>query len=144
MVGSEAPRGHERLPHTADVRLRAWAPAKLECLAEAVTALVASFASVAPGAPTERFEVAVTASRDEDLLVTALEEVIFLLESDGRVPAGVSVAATPQGVRLCLEVTDVTEVEQVGAVPKAISWHDLQFTSGPGTANWSCQFTVDV
>jgi SHS2 domain-containing protein len=35
------------MPHTADLRIEAWAPTREECLAEAVRSLVDSFAVVA-------------------------------------------------------------------------------------------------
>ncbi|WP_420884068.1 archease [Micromonospora sp. CPCC 205547] len=35
--------GHRRVPHTADVRIEAWAPDQESCLAEAVDALVETF-----------------------------------------------------------------------------------------------------
>ena len=42
-------RGHRTVPHTADLRVEAWAPTREECLAEAVRGLVDSFAVVARG-----------------------------------------------------------------------------------------------
>ena len=34
------------MPHTADARIEAWAPTREQCVAEAITALVAGFAAV--------------------------------------------------------------------------------------------------
>jgi SHS2 domain-containing protein len=32
----------------------------------------------------------------------------------------------------------------VGAVPKAVSLHDLRFAPDAGTGQWSCAVTIDV
>ena len=50
-LASGAGRGHRTVPHTADLRIEAWAPTREECLAEAVRGLVDSFAVVAPQPP---------------------------------------------------------------------------------------------
>src|SRR5262245_20433565 len=126
---TQAPRGHERLPHTADVRLHAWAPSRADCIAEAIAAMVGCFAVVPPGAPIEPVDLPMSASNDLDLLVGALDEVIFRLETEDQVPGAVTVAETPEGVRLHLEVTDVASAQQIGAIPKAVSLHDLSFAA---------------
>ncbi|HEV8559398.1 MAG TPA: archease [Actinophytocola sp.] len=45
-------RGHRAVPHTADIRIEAWAPTREACLGEAVAALVESFAD--PATPVRR------------------------------------------------------------------------------------------
>ena len=46
-----AARGHRTVPHTADLRIEAWAPTREECMAEAARGLVGSFAAVAGSPP---------------------------------------------------------------------------------------------
>ena len=46
-LAAGAGRGHRTVPHTADLRVEAWAPTREACLAEAVRGLVDRFAVVA-------------------------------------------------------------------------------------------------
>ncbi|HEX6970519.1 MAG TPA: archease [Micromonosporaceae bacterium] len=134
--------GHRRVPHTADVRIEAWARNREECVAEAVAALVDSFAEVPDGEPTETVRLRVGPGRDADLLVAALDEVIYRLDVEGRLPVVTEVSARDGGLELFMRVVDAGRAELVGAVPKAVSLHELRF--GPDAAGWSCQVTLDV
>ncbi|WDZ83207.1 archease [Micromonospora cathayae] len=142
-MGRPSGRGHRRVPHTADVRIEAWAPTRQECLAEAVTALVATFADTgdAPASGTGGFTV--PPGPDEDLLVAVLDEVVFRLETEGVVPVATEVvAADDGGARVRWRTVDTDAVTPVGAVPKAVSLHGLRF--GPGASGWCCAVTLDV
>jgi ribonuclease Z len=136
--------GHRMVPHTADVALTAWAPAKDECLAQAVYALVGGFAEVAgPGEAVPRDSVTVTVDHtsDDDLLVSVLDEVIYQVEVHGRVPVGVAFdPSDPSRVRF--ETVPLAAVRIVGAIPKAVSLHELRFGRVDGA--WRCHVTVDV
>ena len=46
--------GHRTVPHTADLRIEAWAVTCEECLAEALRGLVGSFAAVVGRQPYRR------------------------------------------------------------------------------------------
>ncbi|MFC0007696.1 archease [Micromonospora siamensis] len=136
-------RGHRAVPHTADVRIEAWAPRREECVAEAVTALVETFADTSGAAPGAETGFTVPAAADPDLLVGVLDEVIFRLETEGTLPLEVRVTAAPDGgLRVRWRGTDTDAVEPVGAVPKAVSLHELRF--GPDRGGWSCALTLDV
>jgi SHS2 domain-containing protein len=128
--------------HTADIRIEAWAPSRERCVAEAVTAMVESFAETSASHPTDLVEVLVDPGTDEDLLVDVLNEVIYLVETAGQVPVGVDVEALESGLRVRFRMTDADLIEPVGAAPRAVSLHDLRFTPGP--AGWSCAVTLDV
>ncbi|XTZ17179.1 archease [Micromonospora echinospora] len=136
-------RGHRRVPHTADVRVEAWAPTREECLVEAVAALVESFADPGGAASTGSAGFDVPPGGDEDLLVGVLEEVVFRLETEGTLPVAVEVTdAGDGGLRVRWRTVDTDAVELVGAVPKAVSLHGLRFDEG--AAGWSCAVTLDV
>ncbi|MEV0155227.1 archease [Micromonospora sp. NPDC050686] len=136
-------RGHRAVPHTADVRVEAWAPTREECLAEAVTALVATFVDTEGASPGAESGFSVPAGPDDDLLVGVLDEVIFRLETAGTLPLTTRVDPAPDGgLRVRWRTADTDAVELVGAVPKAISLHELRF--GPGGDGWSCAVTLDV
>lgn len=88
--------GHRTVPHTADLRIEAWAVTREECLAEAVRGLVGSFAAAADRQPYRRDSRVMAARSDEDLLVALVDEVIYRLDADGEVPVSVAVRAAPQ------------------------------------------------
>ncbi|MFF5219327.1 archease [Micromonospora sp. NPDC000442] len=136
-------RGHRCVPHTADVRIEAWAPDRAGCVAEAVAALVGSFTE-ADGAPprAERVFHAPPAA-DEDLLVAVLDEVIFRMETTDELPLATEVIDNGvDGLLVRWRTTATTDLDLTGAVPKAVSLHELRF--GPDGDGWSCAVTLDV
>ncbi|WP_019872258.1 archease [Salinispora oceanensis] len=142
-VESRPERGHHCLPHTADVRIEAWAPTRAECVAEAVTALVDTFVDPGPAQPTAERVYHAPADEDADLLVNILEEVIFRMETRGELPLRTEIRDEGAGgLHVRWQTTDADAVELIGAVPKAISLHELRF--GPEGPRWSCALTVDV
>jgi SHS2 domain-containing protein len=139
---TDSDRGRRAVPHTADVRIEAWAPTREACIAEAVLGAVETFLDVAGAHPTTERSCELAEDTDEDLLVAVLEEVIYLLDTAGAVPVDVEVDAVDGGIDVRFAMVDATSVPQVGAVPKAVSWHDLRF--GRDLGRWSCSVTLDV
>ncbi|MEV6375751.1 archease [Micromonospora musae] len=138
-----AQRGHRCVPHTADVRIEAWARTREECVAEAVTALVETFTDTAGARPGPDREYEAPRAHDEDLLVSVLDEVIFRMETADELPLTTEVTDDGRGgLRVRWRVTQTDAVELIGAVPKAVSLHELRF--GPDEAGWSCAVTLDV
>jgi SHS2 domain-containing protein len=133
--------GYRTSPHTADIRLEAWAPSREECVAEAVAGLVASFADVTGCEATGAVEVLVDPGTDEDMLVQVLDEVIYRVDT-GEVPVGTEVSPLSSGLRVRFRMTSADRVEPIGAAPKAVSLHELRFTDEDD--QWSCTVTVDV
>nr|AKG47140.1 putative archease [uncultured bacterium] len=135
-------RGHRAVPHTADVRIEAWAPSRDACLAEAVSALVASFADTSAARPDRVVTTSVRAETDPDLLVAVLDEAIYVLETRDGLPCAVELAPEPGGLTVRWHLAPVREVELVGAVPKAVTLHELRFERTDG--GWECGVTIDV
>lgn len=136
-------RGHRRVPHTADVRIEAWAPDRDGCLAQAVTALVETFADTAGASADGSTTFDVPPGPDEDLLVAVLDELIFRLETEGTLPLTTAVEpGDDAGQRVRWRTVGADAVELVGAVPKAVSLHELRF--GPSDEGWRALVTVDV
>ena len=135
-------RGHRRLPHTADIRIEAWAPTRETCLAEAVAGLVASFVEFAGARPVRTATVDLSADSDADTLVELLDEVIYLLDTQGAVPIDTEVVPGPNGPAMRLHLAPVVDARPIGAVPKAVTLHDLRF--GRTDGGWSCAVTIDV
>jgi SHS2 domain-containing protein len=131
------------VPHTADVRIEAWAPTREACVAEAVTALVETFVDTAGAGPGAEREFRIPAGDDEDLLVGVLDEMIFRMDTEGELPLTTEVADDDTGgLVVRWRTTDTDAVELTGAVPKAVSLHELRFA---GDADgWSCAITFDV
>ncbi|GAA4078605.1 MULTISPECIES: archease [Actinomadura] len=140
---TNAASGHRTVPHTADLRIEAWAPTREGCVAEAVAGLVDAFADRAGVPPLGEREAEVGPAADADLLVAALDEVIYRLDVAGELVLAADVTARDgDRLRLRLTVGDVSRAEGTGAVPKAISLHGLRFAEDSGT--WACAVTVDV
>ncbi|MFB9391821.1 archease [Streptomyces coeruleoprunus] len=134
--------GHRSVPHTADLRVEAWAPTREECLVQAVRGMCVSFLDLAGARPVRSRAVEVRADRDEDLLVELLDEVVYRLDTDGEVPVGVRLTPVPGGLRADLSMADAGSLPVTGAAPKAVTLHELHLTSGP--EGWSCSVTLDV
>jgi SHS2 domain-containing protein len=138
--------GHRALPHTADVRVEAWAPSREGCVAEAVAGMVAGFADLSAAAPietvTRRIDRSIDRAADDDLLVGVLEEVIYLLDTRGLLPVATDVVADGGGLVVRFDMADADQVPPIGAVPKAVSLHDLRFERRDG--GWWCAVTLDV
>lgn len=138
-------RGSRELPHTADVRFEAWAATREECVAEAITALVHTFVDPSTLGSAEPRTYTVSAATDTELLLEALDEVIFDLDVADRVPISATVRPDPNdatGLEIRCECGNIRGAELTGSVPKAVSWHELEIgTDGRG---WRCRVTVDI
>ncbi|MFI7407354.1 archease [Streptomyces sp. NPDC049627] len=134
--------GHRAVPHTADVRIEAWGVSRERCLVEAALGMVECFADVAAVRPTSVERVQFAEESDEDLLTALLDEVVFRLDVDGRVPVDLEADTTDGDLDVRLALADLADVEVTGATPKGVSWHGLHI--GPDPYGWSCAVTVDV
>jgi len=136
-------RGHRLLPHTADSVIEAWGPDRPACLVEAMEALVDIFAEAGDAAVTRTLPLSAEAAASADVLVSLLEEVIYVTEVLGVVPVRFHLADTEDGgVAGDMEVVEAGQVELVGPVPKAVSYHGLDIAEHDGT--WRCRVLIDV
>jgi SHS2 domain-containing protein len=109
---SSAPSaGHRSVPHTADLRVEAWAPTREECLTQAVRAVCESSVDLAAAAGVRRRDVVIRADRGEDVLVALLEEAVYWLDTEGEVPVGAALTPVNGGLRCELQMADA------GALP---------------------------
>lgn len=134
------------VPHTADLIIEAWAPTKRQCLEHAVLALVESFVEPEPGtAPDAGVAIPFTidARTDDDQVVALLEEVIYVVETKAMVPLGVQLTVDAEGVAGTFDTVPVEAVELIGAVPKGVSRHGLEFRRRDRDG-WWCRALVDV
>jgi len=132
------------VPHTADLRIKAWGPTREDCIAEAICGVVESFADVSRAGYPHAIGRHLTAGSDADILAAAVEEVIYTLDAAGEVPAAVKVRrAAGGGIDLALAAVDASTVEIIGAAPKAVSLSGLA-CAPDASGRWSCAVTVDV
>lgn len=134
--------GHRAVPHTADIAVEAWAETREGCLAEAVRGLVESFADVEGARPDDCVTFTVTEESDEDVLAAVLQEVIYQIEVSGGLAVDVSLDEPDDALVVRLATAQVDTVEQIGAMPKAVSLHDLRFGRVDGV--WRAHVVVDV
>ncbi|RKN37109.1 archease [Streptomyces hoynatensis] len=134
--------GHRSVPHTADLRVEAWAPTREETLTQAIRGLVESFVDPSGGRPLHTTTAEIRAEEDEDLLAALMDDVVYRLDTADEVPVGARVAAVPGGLRVDYLMADATALPAVGAAPKAVTLHGLSL--GRTRAGWSCSVTLDV
>jgi SHS2 domain-containing protein len=134
--------GHRTLPHTADLALEAWAPTRTGCIAEAVQALVESFADVRAAIPDQAVTRCYQEATGQDLLVGVLNDVIYQAEVHSRVPVDVSVTDPAGTVDVRFAAAPLDQVEVTGPLPKAVTLHELSFARVDG--QWRCHVTVDI
>lgn len=137
-----ASSGRRSVPHQAEVRIAAWAPSREECVAQAVMALVESFADTTEAGHTGVVDLPVAAESGDELLANVLDEVICLLDTVGRIPLEVRVRRLDGGLDIRMRMTDVDQAELVGALPKGVALCELRF--GRRAAVWSGQATLVV
>jgi SHS2 domain-containing protein len=130
------------VPRQSEVRIEAWAPSREECVAQAVMAVVESFADTTEAGQTGVVDLPVAAESCEDMLADVLDEVICLLDTVGRLPVDVQVRRLDGGLAVRMRMTDVDRAHVVGALPKGVSLCELRF--GRRAAAWSCQATLDL
>lgn len=135
-------RGHHAVPHTADVRIEAWAPTQEECLAEAVAALVECFADVKDASAGRTVTAELAADTDEDRLIAVLDQVIYLVDTEDAVAVGLTVEIDAPVLRVAVPVVDLADVEIIGSAPKAVALSELRMEHAEG--RWNASAIVDV
>lgn len=130
------------MPHTADLRIEAWAPSRNGCIRQAALGAVESFLDTSSAHPECTRRCRLTRERDDDLLVAVLDEVIYLLDTEGQAPVDIDVDDLDGEVEVTFGMVDATTLPQIGAVPKAVSLNELRL-AGEQTG-WRCSVTLDV
>lgn len=134
--------GHRTVPHTADLRIEAWASTRDGCIRQAVLGAVESFLDTSTSGLPRMCRRHVAADRDDDLLVAVLDDVIYLLDTAGEVPVDLRLTEVDGAVDVEFAMVDATTLDQVGAVPKAVSLNELRMLHDKD--RWRCSVTLDV
>ena len=135
-------RGWRTRAHTADVIVDAWGPDLATCIAEAIVAVIGLCVEPSSEATAWSAPATVAGDSDEALLIAALDEVIFAIDTSTMIPVGASVRDRDGTLELTFRLADRDRVELTGAGPKAISRSELAVTTGTDGAR--CTFLVDV
>lgn len=130
------------MPHTADLRIEAWAPTRDGCIRQAVLGTVECFLDTSSAHPQRSRVRRLTAESDDDLLVGVLDEVIYLLDTAGEAPVDLDLRYVNGAVDVTFAMADASTLPQLGAVPKAVSLNELHLSHGQH--GWRCAVTLDV
>lgn len=116
---------YEVLDHTADTGLQATAGSLHGLIAEMASGMFSLVAVVS--APVRWVETTVTAASQEDLVVVALSELIYLSEVEDLVFGPIDVTATesPGEIRIRAGGIPSGTATLIGPPIKAITYHDL-------------------
>jgi len=136
-------RGHRLAPHTSDSIIEAWGPDRLSCFEEAMEALVEIFVNPTDTTVLRSVPVSVDSGPDTDVLVSLLQEEIYLIDVFGVVPVCFHLAGSEDGgISGQMDVMEASEAELTGPVPKGVSYHGLEVQQHDG--KWRCRAVVDV
>jgi SHS2 domain-containing protein len=116
------------------VGLTAWGPTLADALAEAIRGTAAVTFDLHRIRPRQTRDVAAAGASDAGrLLVALLDEVLYLVETEGFVPvrAEVTLAAGTARARLTGDVFDPARHRRAGPQVKGITYHGLQIHAGP-------------
>lgn len=132
-MAAQRPAGYEVLDHTAEVGIAAWGRDLREAFVEAARGMFALMVDLDAVEERVTRRVAVTAEDREDLLVRWLNELLFLVDSEGLVFRRFEIErmgerelqATVRGERL-----DPARHQPLAGV-KAATYHQLSVEEGP-------------
>jgi len=119
--------GFEPLEHTADLKIRAWAPDLRGLIEQAALGMIALLVEV-PLEPVSQVEIRGAGENAEETLVDCLREILLLAELEGLMPVTAQViGADERGARCSVGVVPVEEIgEHRGQDIKAVTYHDLR------------------
>jgi SHS2 domain-containing protein len=134
--------GHHVLTHAGDVTIEAWAPSRSGCLEELVRGVVETFADASNATATRELPFQVGAARDEEVVLSVLDDVYFLLDSDGLVVVDIALNEEDGKLNGTYFVAPVDAVVHSGSAPRGILRSDVKFALDGQT--WRGRVIVDV
>lgn len=125
--------GFRLTSHTADVGLVAWGATLAEAFGAAVRALVSVTFDLDTVAPREEARFQVAGDDPDRLLVRLLNEVVYLIDSQGFVPSRATVRIDRDGLEATLlgQIADERRPARRGPQVKAVTYHGLEVVPGP-------------
>jgi len=138
------PQGYDYFDVAADVGVTAWGPTLALAFAQAGLGLFALIVDPKSVTPRESREVRAQADNPEALLVSWLNECLYVHEIEGFVVNRIEFPIfEEQRVHSLLWGEELDrERHQVGILVKAATYHQLQIT--PGERGWEIRVILDV
>lgn len=134
--------GHRTVEHSGDLAIDAWGSDQVTCWREVLLALVGSFARIPATATRTRCALAISVRSPDEVLVTLLDEAIYLIDVRFELPVRAELALGGDGtVSGSFEVVPADEVELVGPLPKGVAYHGLEMCEEEGL--WRCHVLID-
>lgn len=131
--------GWQLLPHTADVRLEAWAPSRQGLYEALASGLFGALEGRGSPSSTCRWGVQLEREAEADLVVAWLNALLYWHETSGAWPAGIAVAF-PACHGLLAAITGGGGVNP-GREIKAATYHGLALNAGP---QWRAAVILDL
>jgi SHS2 domain-containing protein len=130
---AEPAAGFEMFDHTADVGLRAWGPDLPGAFAQAARGLFSLLVPIERVREARTRELAVQASDPEALLVSWLDELLFVFETERLVFARFDVTQPEQGAIAAKGYGEPFNPHRHrgGVVVKAATYHQIEVVEGP-------------
>jgi len=122
--------------HTTDLELEVKADSPEELFRRAGLAVIGIVAEPPKG--TDEKRLTVTGPDYEHLMVTFLEELLYLFESEGFAVSDMEVRVEPE--RLTAFLKGGRAHPKTGV--KAVTWHELRV--GPANVGWEAHFILDI
>jgi len=142
LPGTRGDSGYEFLPHTADVKVRAWGASVEEAFVACAMALKETMAGEINVAGRLRRKIEVTGQDREAILYAFLEEFLFLLDAESFLFAAVEEVRMETG-GLTAEITgDDARRYQFSNDVKAVTYNEMYVRQEGG--KWVAQFVLDV
>jgi len=141
------PGKYEYLPHTADAKFRAYGKTLEECFSNAAIAMFEILTDTQKIRPTLEFPLEVKAKRAESLLFDFLDELLFLLDTEGFIlNSCMRMKIRKVGdehILTCVAVGDRHAEYEVSGGVKAVTYNDMLLEKLPD-GRWMCQVVVDL
>lgn len=128
------------LPHTADIKIRAWGKTMEEAFVAAVEAVKETMCGDAKIEPAAERDIELSGNDFESLLYGFIEEFLYLLDAEGFLPAAVTSIEIGNG-RLSARVAGDT-THKVSNSVKAVTYNEMAVT--PEKDGWAVEFVLDV
>ncbi len=132
------------LEHTADVKFRSYGKSVEEAFENAA---LATFTVMYKGKvkAIEKKKIEVKGKDFESLLYNFLEELLFLLDSEGFFVSEVKVKINKENLNLKAEVIgDKAENYPISLDVKAVTYNEMFVKKVKGKEKWVCQVVLDV
>ena len=123
--------GFESIEHTADLKIRAWAPDLRGLIEQAARGMIDLMVDGNP-APQRHVQITGQGRDAEETLLDCLREIHLLAELEGLLPVTVQVQRADEHSATCLVGVVTAREDLLGEDIKAVTYHDLRIRREDG------------